>query len=111
MVCGGGYVTLGEDCLIGPRCTIATPNHAKDAATRLAGWEHASAVTIGDNVWFGANGDGHAGVTIGSNSIIGAGSVVTRDIPENVIAVGNPAHVIREIPEHDPAFADVEGLL
>lgn len=55
MVCGGGYVTLGEDCLIGPRCTIATPNHAKDAATRLAGWEHASAVTIGDNVWFGAN--------------------------------------------------------
>ena len=92
MVCGGGYVTLGEDCLIGPRCTIATPNHAKDAATRLAGWEHASAVTIGDNVWFGAN-------------------VVTRDIPENVIAVGNPAHVIREIPEHDPAFADVEGLL
>ena len=51
------------------------------------------------------------GVTIGSNSIIGAGSVVTRDIPENVIAVGNPAHVIHEIPEHDPAFADVEGLL
>ncbi len=55
MVCGGGYVTLGEDCLIGPRCTIATPNHALDAATRLAGWEHASPVTIGDNVWFGAN--------------------------------------------------------
>ena len=48
MVCGGGYVTLGEDCLIGPRCTIATPNHALDAATRLAGWEHASPVTIGD---------------------------------------------------------------
>ena len=111
MVCGGGYVTLGEDCLIGPRCTIATPNHAKDAATRLAGWEHASAVTIGDNVWFGANVTVTPGVTIGSNSIIGAGSVVTRDIPENVIAVGNPAHVIREIPEHDPAFADVEGLL
>ena len=111
MVCGGGYVTLGEDCLIGPRCTIATPNHAKDAATRLAGWEHASAVTIGDNVWFGANVTVTPGVTIGSNSIIGAGSVVTRDIPEDVIAVGNPAHVIREIPEHDPAFADVEGLL
>ena len=111
MVCGGGYVTLGEDCLIGPRCTIATPTMPKDAATRLAGWEHASAVTIGDNVWFGANVTVTPGVTIGSNSIIGAGSVVTRDIPENVIAVGNPAHVIREIPEHDPAFADVEGLL
>ena len=77
----------------------------------MAGWEHASAVTIGDNVWFGANVTVTPGVTIGSNSIIGAGSVVTRDIPENVIAVGNPAHVIREIPEHDPAFADVEGLL
>ena len=88
MVCGGGYVTLGEDCLIGPRCTIATPNHALDAATRLAGWEHASPVTI-----------------------IGAGSVVTRDIPANSIAVGNPAHVIREIPERDPAFADVEGII
>ena len=70
MVCGGGYVTLGEDCLIGPRCTIATPNHALDAATRLAGWEHASPVTIGDNVWFGANVTVTPGVTIGSNSII-----------------------------------------
>lgn len=85
MVCGGGYVTLGEDCLIGPRCTIATPNHALDAATRLAGWEHASPVTIGDNVWFGANVTVTPGVTIGSNSIIGAGSVVTRDIPANSI--------------------------
>ena len=102
MVCGGGYVTLGEDCLIGPRCTIATPNHALDAATRLAGWEHASPVTIGDNVWFGANVTVTPGVTIGSNSIIGAGSVVTRDIPANSIAVGNPAHVIREIPERIP---------
>ncbi|EEG71590.1 bacterial transferase hexapeptide repeat protein [Bifidobacterium pseudocatenulatum DSM 20438 = JCM 1200 = LMG 10505] len=111
MVCGGGYVTLGEDCLIGPRCTIATPNHALDAATRLAGWEHASPVTIGDNVWFGANVTVTPGVTIGSNSIIGAGSVVTRDIPANSIAVGNPAHVIREIPERDPAFADVEGIV
>ena len=109
MICGGGYVTIGEDCLIGPRCTIATPNHALDAATRLAGWEHASPVTIGDNVWFGANVTVTPGVTIGSNSIIGAGSVVTRDIPENVIAVGNPARVIREIPEHDSAFVDVEG--
>ena len=111
MVCGGGYVTLGEDCLIGPRCTIATPNHALDAATRLAGWEHASPVTIGDNVWFGANVTVTPGVTIGSNSIIGACSVVTRDIPANSIAGGNPAHVIREIRERDPAFADVEGII
>ena len=68
-------------------------------------------VTIGDNVWFGANVTVTPGVTIGSNSIIGAGSVVTRDIPANSIAVGNPAHVIREIPERDPAFADVEGVV
>ena len=63
------------------------------------------------NVWFGANVTVTPGVTIGSNSIIGAGSVVTRDIPANSIAVGNPAHVIREIPEHDPAFAEVEGII
>ena len=106
-----GRGTFLKDCLIGPRCTIATPNHALDAATRLAGWEHASPVTIGDNVWFGANVTVTPGVTIGSNSIIGAGSVVTRDIPANSIAVGNPAHVIREIPERDPAFADVEGIV
>lgn len=111
MICGGGYVTIGEDCLIGPRCTIATPNHAKDAATRLAGWECASPVTIGGNVWFGANVTVTPGVTIGSNSIIGAGSVVTHDIPENSIAVGNPARVIREIPDHDPAFREVEGII
>ena len=83
------------ELLIGPRCTIATPNHAKDAATRLAGWECASPATIGSNVWFGSNVTVTPGVTIGSNSIIGAGSVVTHYIPENSIAVGDPARVIR----------------
>ena len=62
-------------------------------------------------MWFGANVTVTPGVTIGSNSIIGAGSVVTHDIPENSIAVGDPARVIREIPDHDPAFREVEGII
>jgi len=62
-------------------------------------------------VWIGANTVVLPGVTIGPETVVAAGSVVTKDLPGGVIAVGNPAHVIREIPEHDPAFADVEGLL
>ena len=55
LIVGGGYVEIGPDCLIGPRCTICTPNHALDAATRLDGWEHTTPVRIGSNVWLGAN--------------------------------------------------------
>lgn len=109
LVVGGGRVVIGANCLIGPRCTIATPNHALDAATRLDGWEHTSPVVIGDNVWFGANVTVCPGVTIGDGSVIGAGSIVIRDIPAGVVAAGNPCRVIRPLPEHDPAFADVEG--
>ena len=109
LIVGGGYVDIGENCLIGPRCSIATPNHALDAATRLEGWEHTARVTIGSNVWFGLNVTVCPGVTIGDNSIIGAGSVVTRDIPADSIAVGNPCHVVKAIPDYDPAFAEVEG--
>ncbi|NEG69529.1 sugar O-acetyltransferase [Bifidobacterium choloepi] len=105
MICGGGIVTIGHDCLIGPRCTINTPNHALDAANRLDGWEHALPVTIGSNVWFGACVTVCPGVTIGDNTIIGAGSVVCHDIPADSIAVGNPCHVIRPLPDVDPFFA------
>ncbi|MBM7461954.1 sugar O-acetyltransferase [Microbacterium dextranolyticum] len=97
LIVGGGYVTIGADCLIGPRCSIYTPNHAEEPTRRREGWERASAVTIGDNVWFGGSVTVLPGVTIGSDSIIGAGSVVTSDIPSGVVAVGNPCRVVRPI--------------
>lgn len=109
LIVGGGRIDIGPNCLIGPRCTICTPNHAEDSATRLDGWEHTSPVRIGSNVWLGANVTICPGVAIGDNSIVGAGSVVVSDIPANSIAVGNPCRVIRPLPDHDPAFAEIEG--
>lgn len=97
MIIGGGKVTIGEDCLIGPRCAIYTPNHAEEPVRRREGWELPLPVTIGDNVWLGGSVTITPGVTIGSDSIIGAGSVVTRDIPAGVVAAGNPCRVIRPI--------------
>jgi len=102
MIVGGGRVTIGEDCLIGPRCAIYTPNHAEDPGRRREGWEIVGSVTIGDNVWLGGSVTLTPGVTIGDNSIIGAGSVVTRDIPADVVAVGNPCRPLRPI-HSDPA--------
>jgi maltose O-acetyltransferase len=99
LIIGGGQVTIGSDCLIGPRCGIYTPNHAIDVERRLDGLERAEPVTIGNNVWFGGSVTVTPGVTIGDNSIIGAGSVVTKDIPANVIAVGNPCRVIGTVPQ------------
>lgn len=99
LIIGGGFVTIGADCLIGPRCAIYTPNHALDTTRRLEGWELPIPVTIGNNVWLGGSVTITPGVTIGDNSIIGAGSVVTKDIPANVIAVGNPCRVIKPIPQ------------
>jgi len=97
LVTGGGRITIGADCLIGPRCSIYTPNHAEDRERRLAGWERVSDVTLGDNVWLGGSVTIVPGVTIGSDSIIGAGSVVTRDIPAGMVAVGNPCRPLRPI--------------
>ncbi|AYG05322.1 sugar O-acetyltransferase [Gryllotalpicola protaetiae] len=101
LIIGGGAVTIGADCLIGPRCGIYTPNHAEGIEGRLGGWELPEPVTIGDNVWLGGSVTIMPGVTIGDNSIIGAGSVVTRDVPSGVVAVGNPCRVIRPIAESD----------
>lgn len=97
LIVGGGYVTIGSDCLIGPRCSIYTPNHAEDRERRREGWERSSAVTIGDNVWLGGSVTITPGVTIGDDAIIGAGSVVTRDIPAGMVAVGNPCRPLRPI--------------
>jgi maltose O-acetyltransferase len=97
LVIGGGQVTIGADCLIGPRCGIYTPNHAQDIARRLDGWELPEPVTIGDNVWLGGSVAITPGVTIGDHTIVGAGSVVANDIPSGVVAVGNPCRPIRPI--------------
>lgn len=101
LIVGGGSVTIGADCLIGPRCSIYTPNHAEDPARRREGWEKASPVTIGDNVWLGGSVTILPGATIGSDSIIGAGSVVAGEIPAGVVAVGNPCRPIRAVREGD----------
>ncbi|MBN9214993.1 MAG: acetyltransferase [Microbacterium sp. SCN 70-200] len=97
LIVGGGYVTIGVDCLIGPRCSIYTPHHAEGVDRRRAGWERARPVTIGDNVWLGGSVTITPGVTIGDDAIIGAGSVVTRDIPARVVAAGNPCRPLRPI--------------
>lgn len=98
LIIGGGLVTIGADCLIGPRCSIYVVNHAKDLERRVAGWERPEPVTIGDAVWLGGSVTITPGTAIGSGSIIGAGSVVTTDIPAGVIAAGNPASVRGPIP-------------
>lgn len=93
-----GKVTIGKNAFIGPNVSIYTPNHPLGATQRNSGVETAYPVTIGDNVWLGGSVTILPGVTIGDNTVIGAGSVVTRDIPSNVVAAGNPCRVIKDIP-------------
>ena len=94
-------VSFGDNVFIAPNCVFSTAGHAIDPAQRCEGLEIALPITVGNNVWFGANVSVLPGVTIGNNSIIGAGSVVTKDIPDNVIAVGSPCKVLRKITEAD----------
>lgn len=90
-------VTFGDNVFIGPNCGFYTAGHSEDAKLRNEGLEYAHPITVGNNVWFGGNVTVLPGVTIGDNSIIGAGSVVTKDIPANVVAVGNPCKVVRSV--------------
>lgn len=90
-------VTIGDDCFIGPNVSIYTACHSTDPQERNSRREWALPVTIGDNVWIGGSVTILPGVRIGNNVTIGAGSVVTRDIPDNVVAVGNPCRVIKKI--------------
>lgn len=92
-------IRIGEDVQIGPNVQLLTATHPIDPALRKAKWEAASPIVIEDNVWLGGGVIVLPGVTIGENSIVGAGSVVTRSIPRDVIAVGNPARVIRSVYE------------
>lgn len=92
-------ITIGKDCQIGPNVQLLTPTHPLEPGPRRDKLEAARPITIGDNVWLGGGAIVLPGVTIGDNSVIGAGAVVTRDVPANVVAVGNPARVVRELPE------------
>lgn len=90
-------ITIGEDCQIGPNVQLLTPTHPVEPGPRRDKLEAALPVTIGDNVWLGGGAIVCPGVTIGDNSVIGAGAVVTKDIPANVVAVGNPARPVRAL--------------
>jgi len=97
-------VKIGRNVLFGPGVNIYTAAHPIDASVRNSGLEYGKPVTIGDSVWVGGNTVINPGVTIGSNVVIGSGSVVTRDIPDEVIAVGNPCRVLRKITEEDRMY-------
>lgn len=96
-------ITIGQNVLIGPNVTLCTTGHPVHPAHRLDGM-YSFPVTIGNNVWIGGNVMVLPGVTIGDNSVIGAGSIVTKDIPANVIAFGSPCRVYREITDRDAEY-------
>lgn len=96
-----GEVRFGENVFIGPNCGFYTAGHPIDKERRNQGLEYAYPIRVGSNVWFGGGVHVMPGVTIGNNVVIGGGSVVTNDIPDNSVAVGNPCRVIREITEED----------
>lgn len=96
-----GRVKIGDNVQVAPNVSIYTAGHPVHPETRNTGYEYGIDITIGDNVWIGGSVSILPGVTIGDNAVIGAGSVVTKDIPANVIAAGNPCRVIREITEED----------
>ncbi len=90
-------VRFGHHCFIGPNVSIYTACHPLEAEPRAKGLEWAEPVVIGDNVWIGGSVTIVPGVHIGSNVVIGAGSTVTKDIPDNVVVAGNPARIIKHI--------------
>jgi maltose O-acetyltransferase len=92
-------ITIGDDVQIGPNVQLLTPTHPVEPGPRRDKWEAAEPIAIGDNVWLGGGAIVLPGVTIGDNTVVGAGAVVTKDLPANVVAVGNPAKVVRTIEE------------
>lgn len=103
-------VTIGDNVMLAPGVGIYTAGHPVHPDARRSGYEYGRPITIGDDVWIGAHSVICPGVTIGSGAVIGAGSVVTRDIPANVVAAGNPCRVLRTITEKDKKyyFRDLE---
>lgn len=90
-------ISIGDDVQIGPNVQLLTATHPLEPGPRRDNWESAEPITIGDNVWLGGGVIVCPGVSIGENTVIGAGSVVTKDLPANVVAVGSPARVVRTV--------------
>ena len=90
-------ITIGDDVQIGPNVQLLTPTHPIEPDPRRAKWEAAEPIAIGDNAWLGGGVIVLPGVMIGANTVVGAGSIVTRDLPSNVVAAGNPARVVRSV--------------
>ena len=101
-------IIIGDNVLLAPRVGLYTAGHPIDAAVRNEGLEFGKPVIIGDNVWIGGNAVINPGVTIGRGVVIGSGSVVTKDIPDHVVAVGNPCRVLRKINEEDKIYWEKE---
>ncbi|WP_209022061.1 sugar O-acetyltransferase [Nocardioides sp. 503] len=91
-------ITIGDDVQIGPHVQLLTPTHPLEPGPRRDKWEAARPITLGDNVWLGGGVIVCPGVSIGANTVVGAGSVVTKDLPADVVAVGNPARVVKPLP-------------
>lgn len=98
------HIYVGDYTMFGPNVTIATAGHPICPELREQGLQYNMPVHIGRNCWIGANAAIMPGITIGDNVVIGAGSVVTKDIPSGVVAVGNPCRVLREVGEHDREY-------
>lgn len=94
-------ITIGSECRFAPNVQLLAATHPIDPDPRRAGWERGTPISIHDNVWLGGSVIVCPGVTIGENTVVGAGSVVTRDLPPGVVAFGAPAKVQRDISEHD----------
>lgn len=101
-----GEIFIGDHVMIGPNVVLCSGTHPICPELRREQYQYNLPIHIGDNVWLGGGAFVMPGVTIGENSVIGAGSIVTRDIPANVIAVGNPCRVVRPITDHDRQFYD-----
>ena len=93
-----GRITIGDHVQLGPNVQLLTATHPLEPGPRREGWEGSEPISIGDNAWLGGGAIVLPGVTIGADTVVGAGAVVTRDLPAGVLAVGNPARVVRELP-------------
>lgn len=97
-------VIIGNNVMFGPNVSVFTAGHPLHPDSRNSGYEYGISISIGDNVWIGGNTVINPGVHIGNNAVIGSGSVVTKDIPDNAVAAGNPCRVLRFITEADREF-------
>ena len=98
------HIYVGDHTMFGPNVTVATAGHPILPELRQQGYQYNAPIHIGKNCWIGAGVVILPGVTIGDNVVIGAGSIVTKDLPDNVVAVGNPCKILREVNDHDKEY-------